>query len=346
MMKELSEISWKVTEPEYRKDPALSYSTISKFERSGFSSLPTLFDQVSSPSLTFGSLVDELITGNEDSFNARFIVAEFPKLKPAEETAVKALHDAYGKSHRDIPGIDEDDILLVLDGCSYYTNRKRDTRLSAIKDSQECCDYYRLLSVSDKEVINQVTYDEAVACADELRSNIATRNYFKKNAEGSHIKRYYQLKFKSLINGVMYRCMADLLVVDYEKKVIIPVDLKTSSSREYEFCHSFLKWRYDLQARLYWRIIRQCLDADEYFRDFKLLDWRFIVINKVSRTPLVWGFSETQKDGEITLGDTVLRAPWDIGAELQQYLDETPALPYDVYQTKVNDITTWITAHR
>lgn len=32
-MKSLKDISWNVTEEEYRADPALSYSTLSKFNR-------------------------------------------------------------------------------------------------------------------------------------------------------------------------------------------------------------------------------------------------------------------------------------------------------------------------
>ena len=65
-MKELKDISWNVTEEEYRADPALSYSTLAKYERGGFNSIPTLFDKVESPSLTLGSAVDSLITGGEE----------------------------------------------------------------------------------------------------------------------------------------------------------------------------------------------------------------------------------------------------------------------------------------
>ena len=32
-MKKLSDVAWNVTEEEYRADPALSYSTLSRFDR-------------------------------------------------------------------------------------------------------------------------------------------------------------------------------------------------------------------------------------------------------------------------------------------------------------------------
>ena len=34
-----------------------------------------------------------------------------------------------------------------------------------------------------------------------------------------------------------------------------------------------------IQARIYWRLIRQLMDKDEYFKDFTLKDFRFIVVN-------------------------------------------------------------------
>ena len=59
--KSLYDISWKVSEPVYRADPALSYSTLSRYEREGFNNLDKLFDRLETPSLTFGSCVDTLI---------------------------------------------------------------------------------------------------------------------------------------------------------------------------------------------------------------------------------------------------------------------------------------------
>ena len=40
-----------------------------------------------------------------------------------------------------------------------------------------------------------------------------------------------------------------------------------------------------LQARLYSRILRANLDKDDYFKDFKILNYRFIFCNRDSCTP-------------------------------------------------------------
>ena len=86
MMKSLYDISLKITEEEYRADPALSYSTLAKYERSGFNNLESLFDKIETPSLTFGSSVDSIITGGQEEFDSRFIVAEFP---PTPDSIIK-----------------------------------------------------------------------------------------------------------------------------------------------------------------------------------------------------------------------------------------------------------------
>ena len=69
--KTLYDISWQVSEEEYRADKAYSYSTISKFNREGFDNIGKLFDRVESPSLLFGSMVDSLLTGGQEEFDER-----------------------------------------------------------------------------------------------------------------------------------------------------------------------------------------------------------------------------------------------------------------------------------
>ena len=116
--------------------------------------------------------------------------------------------------------------------------------------------------------------------------------------------------------------MSDLLLVDYEHKIIYPVDLKTSSHTEWDFFKSFIQWDYQIQARLYWRIIRDNLDKDPYFKDFTLTDYRFIVVNKQTLLPLVWLFPQTTAVDTIIVGNSApikLRDPEVIGAELQYY---------------------------
>ena len=92
-MKSLKEISWDVDEATYRADPALSYSTIARYEREGFNNLDKLFDKLDTPSLTFGRAVDSTITGGQ---------AEFDKEKMSsflDSNGIPYILEASGSEH-------------------------------------------------------------------------------------------------------------------------------------------------------------------------------------------------------------------------------------------------------
>lgn len=342
--KSLRDISWQVTEPEYRADSALSYSTLARYEREGFNNLDKLFEKVESPSLIFGSAVDTLMTGSEEEFNEHFMVAQLDN--PPSDTLVtitKRLFDTWGEGYTDIRDIPDDVIISTIQDIQWNNHWLPKTRAKKIKE--DCAAYYKLLYLSDgKTILNTYVYQDVLNTVDKLRTADATRFYFEKdNAFDDSIERLYQLKFKATFNGVNYRCMADLMIVFHDKKLVVPVDLKTSYKPEWDFYKSFLEWRYDIQGRLYWRIIRYNMDRDPYFKDFKLADYRFIVANKKTLTPLVWLFGGTQQMGDIVTKDNaVLRDPFTIGEELNGYLINTPTVPNGIELVKPNKLEDWL----
>lgn len=344
--KSLYDISWKVTEPEYREDPALSYSILARYEREGFNNLDKLFDRVESPSLTFGSAVDTLITASIEDFNAQFMVAELStSLSDTLVTIVKKLFDTFKDHYHTIKDIPDEDIILAIDSIQWNNHWLPKTRVKKIKE--DCAGYYSLLYLADgKTIISSTLYNDIINTVDKLKSSDSTRFYFEpNNAFDNTIERYYQLKFKATFNGVDYRCMADELIVNHEKKIVVPIDLKTSSKTEWDFYRSFTDWHYFTQARLYWRIIRKNMDEDPYFKDFTLIDYQFIVVNKRTLTPLVWRFKSTQAKGELLFGannQIKVRDPFTIGEELHKYLVEKPVVPNGINLIKPNNIEDWI----
>lgn len=341
MIKSLREISWNVPEEVYRADPALSYSTLSKFKRSGFNELEHLFDRIDTPSLTFGSAVDSIITGGEEEFESRFMVAEFPPTPDSIITIVKGLFDNYHSNYRILESIPDKEVIEVAAQSNYQNNWKPETRARVIKEKGSA--YYRLLYLSkDKTILDTATNLDVRKTVEALRNSPTTREYFAPSNPFENVERLYQLKFKATLNGIEYRCMADLLIVDYDRKVIIPVDLKTSGKPEWDFYKSFVDWRYDIQARLYWRIIRYNLDRDPYFKDFKLLDYQFIVANRRTLTPLIWQCEFTQKKGLIKFNDVVFEDPEEIGMELHTYLTFNLSVPIGIHLKEPNSLTEWL----
>ena len=338
IVKELSEISWQVPEKVYREDPALSYSTLSTYESVGYNGLEHLFDKKESTSLTEGSMVDCLITSSVKEFEEQFYVADFPSVGDKEKLVADYLFINYGGQYSTMEDIPATYILEAANSYEFQKNWKDETRIKVL--TERCSVYYTLkVQAGTRIVVPLETMERIQAMVRALRESPATCGYFADDDEMSPIRRYYQLKFKFSHDGVNYRSMADLIVVDYDKKIVYPIDLKTSSMPEWDFEKSFCKWHYYIQSRLYWRNIRANMDADDYFKDFILDDYRFIVVNKKTLTPLVWKFPLTKVEGTLLDEyDNEIRDPFEIGKELQGYLDCKPPVPNGINKDGINII--------
>lgn len=348
-MNSLYDISWKVDEPTYRADPALSYSTLAKYEREGrFNSLPTLFDKIETPSLTFGSMVDTLITGSEEEFREQFIVIDDPGLSDSLKEITQILYSLHKEDGKRFEELEDEELARIGKECNYYAGDKyANYRVKQIKEN--CKPYYNTLCIAEgKKVVSQEDVEDARRCAEVLKTCERTAFYFAENDPfDDTIQRFYQLKFKHSFEGVNYRCMMDLAVVDNIKKTIQPVDLKTSSHNEWEFPLSFQKYLYQLQGRLYWRIVRALMNEDLFFKEYKLLPYKFIVVNRKNCKPMVWDFPLTETIGEINITTPsgyiiTWRDPFVIGKELRYYLDNTPELPIEANNP---DIVGWLKTH-
>ena len=203
--------------------------------------------------------------------------------------------------------------------------------------------YYGLLYLSrDKTILDTATYEDVCKTVEALRNSNSTRWYFAQDNPFEDVERLYQLKFKATLNNINYRVMSDLLIVNHETKEIFPIDLKTSSKAEWDFHKSFVEWNYSYQARLYWRVIRDNLDKDSYFKDFTLHNYRFIVANRKSLTPLVWECEFTKDLGTIEIGNYKFDDPEDIGKELYTYLNSHHLVPIGIKITDTNSLTEWL----
>ena len=346
-MKELVDISWQVDEPTYRQDPALSHSTLARYEENGrFSSIPTLFDKLTTTSLTFGSMVDTLLTGSEEEFANQFTVIEDPNISDTLKDITYRLLELYPKT--DFDNIPDNVLAEVGKEKDFWANDKYiANRIKQIK--QNCRTYFSILKLSQgKTVVTQQDVDDARRCAKALKTSDKTKFIFEENDPfNERFRRYYQLKFKCTDQetGVQYRSMLDVIIVDYEKKIIWPIDLKTTSFNEWEFPKAIVKYKYHDQARLYWRNLRQNLDKDDYFKDFKLMNFRFVCINRHNCTPLLWEFEKSQASGTIRFSTKTgyiynWRDPYEIGKELDYYLKNSCEFPTEI--TAVNNIVEYL----
>lgn len=338
-MKSLKDISWDVSEETYRSDPALSYSTLARYEREGFNNLDKLFDKIESPSLTFGSCVDSIITGGQEEFNNRFIVAEFPPTPDSIIQIVKVLFNEFADTHTTLDSIPDDEVIGFASRFNYQNNWKPKTRAEVIK--KKGSEYYNLLFIAeDKTIIDINTYHDVCNAVNALRKSEATKFYFAHNNPfvESNVERFYQLKFKATIDGIEYRCMFDELIVDHDRYTIQPIDLKTScnsADREWDFAKHYVGWNYQIQNRLYVRILQEVIykahkEGIEHYNTYTILPYKDIIIFKGSNTPMVYDIPFTFLEGTLYFGKNnqiEMRDPFDIGKELNYYLKNHPKVP-------------------
>ena len=100
--------------------------------------------------------------------------------------------------------------------------------------------------------------------------------------------------------------------------------LKSSSKSEWNFYKSFVEYNYFIQANLYSYLLQKTIEKDEYFKDFKISDYRFIVISAIgnkSSSCMEWTHTKTTVDFKI--GDVEFPNWRGIVKQLDYYLTRT-----------------------
>lgn len=358
MYKSFKEISLDITEEEYRNDGNYHYSTLAKYDREGFKGLETLFDRQETSSLLFGSIVDTLLTEGITEFDKKYYVNYDDNTESRYKDIVKMLHSKYKDLYASLFDIPDSEIIDMTEFLKFQLNWKPETRAKLIKEKASQF-YHSLSEACGKTVVEPSVYEKACWAVEALRKSPATKFYFEEDdpfETEKKVERLYQLKFSGFLDkdGVLhsstkkadnclgFSCMADLIVVDHEKKEVYPCDLKTSSHKEYEFYKSFIDWRYMIQARLYWRLIRAAMDVDPVFSSYTLKDYTFIVVNKDSLNPLTWKYEDTRKLGSLFYNEQEFRDPFEIARELDNYLKSDSTVPLGISVTTSNNIVEWL----
>ena len=170
MEKSLYDISWQVDEPTYREDPALSQSTLTKFERDGFSCINKLSEKISTPALTFGSAVDSIITGGMEEFNERFIVAELPPIEDSIKAVITEAFNSYKEQYSSLAEIPQASLIALTEDLKYQPRWKPETRVRNILEKGE--ELYNMMFLSDeKTILTTDQYEKVQACVNALKNS-------------------------------------------------------------------------------------------------------------------------------------------------------------------------------
>lgn len=345
MHKSFKELSLGLTEEEYRNDGCIHYSMLSDYAKRGFDCIDKLKEKKESPSLLFGSAVDTLITGGQKEYDTKYFVADLPNLTDSLLPIANYLFETYHDTYSSLDEIDDNILAEVGKENNFYANDKyRNYRIKLIKEG--CSKYYDMKHVAGEKQIVTCEFNQSVIdTVNALKTSEATHFYFEEDNPFDGIERCYQLQFRSTFDNVPYSCMADLIIVDHPNKRIHPIDLKTSSHKEYNFFKSFIEWNYHIQARLYYKIISDNVSKDDFFCDYQIMPYKFIVVNKDTLSPLVWEYADTAEEGTLTYGkygNIECESPLKLGKELWEYLTKEYKVPFDIDTKQTNELTLWL----
>ena len=274
-------------EKEYRDDPAIHYSQLSAL--ASHPNLLTVQEKEDKDYFDFGSMVDSILL--EESFNKKFTIVD-EKSFPSESIRkiIKQCVD-HALVHR-IDFFDEMEAKAIEIARENGMGGKtwKDERI--FKDLKEKGSkyFYTLSGARGKTLVSKKDHQQATKLVTTLQENRFTSKYFKASKD---VELKPQFGIKTMYRGFECKCLFDMLIIDNKNKVIIPVDLKTTGDDVRNFPKSFLKFKYYIQAGLYKEILQASIKEMGY-ENYKILSFRFIVINSKGGEPIIYPVNDSQ----------------------------------------------------
>lgn len=148
--------------------------------------------------------------------------------------------------------------------------------------------YYRqLMSSVGKSTVELYEVQNAEKTVKEIRNNWVTKEIANiKSSKTVDVYTQFPIIFEYL--GYKLKSLLDQLVVDHEAKEITPWDLKTCWDNEKEFQTNWYKFKYYLQAAVYYLAALHWADK-EGWKDYKINPMKFIVADSNNyQNPLIY----------------------------------------------------------
>lgn len=264
----------------YRESDYLNYSLLKEIVSGNISSIRDGIPQTTSTYMDFGTYIDKTIEKGEEP-NVYIY-------KHVELTGhSKILADELVK--RNIGLISSQERLDVADELDLWsTTKKKDARLKKVNNS----DITTILMREDARSAGlDVISNEDLKLAKYILNVLYTHEYSKEIINPTlKIEPIKQLSLKFKFNGVDCKVLLDILNIDHKNKIISPYDLKTGSKKN--FLDNFYKYKYWIQATLYYLAIINLQSKYKELKDYKIDNFKFLYISRErSDTPLVYEVS-------------------------------------------------------
>ena len=226
--------------------------------------------------------------------------------------------------------VDDKVILDSLIEFNLYQSLKADEARIANVRTSDNEPYWKFLSNSSVDVINQDTLLDCTAKAEVIKSNEEVMSLFKNQSTdfdldpiSTHAEQYLKSDLDTFAFGL--HGYVDYYTIDTETKTVTICDLKTSGKTVDNFSESVDFYNYWLQAAIYSKMVYDSLGDD---RDDYTITFKFIVIDKYNQVYVYDVSEKSMVNWAEGLGGVLKIADY-------HYSEKNYSLPYDLLIEKV-----------
>ncbi len=188
----------------------------------------------------------------------------------------------------DAPTLEECDEFIITDSLSslnlYQSLKTDESRIAKIRTPDNEV-YWKFLSKSNIDIIDQDTYSKCLENVDTIKENKDVMKLFEQEQTDfdldpitSYKEKYLKSELQNLDFGL--HGYIDYFKVDTENKTAVISDLKTTSKSITDFRETVDFYNYWLQAAIYMKLVYDFLGDD---KDSYRIDFNFIVIDKYNQ---------------------------------------------------------------
>lgn len=231
-----------------------------------------------------GSAVDCQLTQKEGAFDEDYFISDLQK-KPSDTimSIVQMVFDSHQRTKPDgddFMPLDREElqevILMACEFHQYQATYKPATKISKVIEQGK--DYYKsLIEAVGKQVLSVDQFLLVQSICTSILNDPKCGKYFRM---GENSKRY-DVFFQKIIyfeyQGVRYKCLLDMLVIDHQEKTMQVIDIKTLFDYTLMFPTSVRKRRYDFQVVFYSLAVDSLKAANPYYKEYKVINPAFIV---------------------------------------------------------------------
>lgn len=256
------------TEEQFRETKALSYSRIASYDKDGPIALITKKDLSGKNYIIFGKLVDDMLLSPQNLY--KYKINNYNGELPSSSIS-DVINECVEFILKTGEELTDNVILEICEKKDFYKRWKKETKIEAVRKYQDYLDF--ILENKDYQLITPFMWNIAEKIVETIKTYPTTKEWFNllEGQEG-----FNQVDFITEYNGSLVKGAFDRLVVDHVNKTFQIIDLKTGSVQSDEFIDQFWKFRYWIQAALYYRMLEKVIDEDEQYKDYEILDFVFI----------------------------------------------------------------------